>query len=245
MNPISVQRPGLGRSPARRTRAGLIVLGVLAAVTALYAVPRYVTGNTGDSAIPLNSDMVAHYLALAFHAVPAGLALVLGPLQFITPLRARFPRAHRITGRVYMISVVFAALAAFVATAFSVDGFAAQIAFGLLGVAWLYSLVQGYRTIRRGEVQLHRIWMIRNYALTFSAVTLRIFLLSGLALRPLLGIDFSELYTASVWAAIFINVVVVEYFFVQRLFAPALRRRRRVPNSVVERSDHELARRPG
>ncbi|GAA5229961.1 DUF2306 domain-containing protein [Arthrobacter cryoconiti] len=236
MDQISTKQSGPRRRTSRRTRIGLIVMALLALATAIYAVPRYLTGNPNDSVIPLNTDVALHYLTLAIHAVPAGLALVLGPIQFITPLRTRFPRAHRITGRIYMISVVFAAIAAIVATGLSVDGFSAQVAFALLGVAWLYTVVQGYRTIRRGEVQLHRVWMVRNYALTFSAVTLRIFLVSGLALRPVLGIEFAEVYSASVWAAIFINVVIAEYFFVQRITAPALRRRRRVSTNQSPKS---------
>lgn len=211
-------------------------MALLALATAIYAVPHTLTGNEADSSIPLNPDVAIHYLTLAFHAVPAGLALILGPIQFVAPLRTRFPRFHRITGRIYMISVVFATIGAFVATAFSVDGFAAQVAFGLLGVVWLYTLIQGFLTIRRGEVQLHRVWMVRNYALTFTAVTLRTFLVIGLAFRSTLGLDFFDVYTTSAWASLFVNVVVAEYFFVQRIITPALRRRRRVSTSQVQKS---------
>ncbi|MGW7582161.1 DUF2306 domain-containing protein [Kitasatospora sp. NPDC054769] len=52
----------------------------------------------------------------------------------------------------------------------------------LLAAAWLSTAARAYRTIRRGEVQAHRIWTIRNYAPTFAAVTLRLYLLTGLGL---------------------------------------------------------------
>ncbi|MGP5196791.1 DUF2306 domain-containing protein [Arthrobacter rhombi] len=243
MKPPTAQK-STPRRPSSRASFALIAVGILAVATTLYAVPHATTGNPDNSAIPLNADQALHYLTLAFHAVPAGLALVLGPLQFSKTLRIRFPRVHRITGRVYVISVVFAAMAAFIATGFSVSGFPVQVAFALLGAAWLYSLAQGFRTIRRGEVQLHRVWMTRNYALTFTAVTLRLFLVTGLGLRPVLGIDFFEVYTASAWASLFINVVVTEYFIVQRIIGPALRRRRREPVRRDPRPEPELARQP-
>jgi uncharacterized membrane protein len=74
---------------------------------------------------------------------------------------------------VYVVSVVLAALAAIVANTFSVDGISVQIAFYLLSAAWLFTLVKGYRAIRRGQVAPHRIWMIRNHALSFAAVSRR------------------------------------------------------------------------
>jgi hypothetical protein len=48
------------------------------------------------------------------------------------------------------------------------------IAFIALALAWLYTAAQAYVTIRRRQITDHRRWMIRNYALTYSAVTLRI-----------------------------------------------------------------------
>jgi uncharacterized membrane protein len=161
-----------------------------------------------------------HYLSLMVHAVPGGLALALGPLQFVNRLRVRRPTLHRVVGRVYMISI-----AAAVNAAVTISGFAVQVAFLILVMAWLYTLAMAYRSIRRGEVQLHRIWMIRNYALTFAAVTLRVYLLLCLQLSPSTG--FEAIYTAAVWASILGNVLVAEYFIIQRMPAPLTRRQQR------------------
>ncbi|MBU3865742.1 DUF2306 domain-containing protein [Streptomyces sp. 4503] len=97
-----------------------------------------------------------------------------------------------------------------------------MVAFYILVVAWLYTLFMAYRSIRRGQVQLHRIWMIRNYVLTFAAVTLRIYLLIGLLLKKAFfdSMDFDQLYTTAGWASILGNVLVVEYFIIQRTLAP-------------------------
>ncbi|MFC0540556.1 DUF2306 domain-containing protein [Kutzneria chonburiensis] len=190
------------------------LLAVLAAGIAAYFVTPYVLGR---STIPIDRAIVGYYTSLVVHAVPAGLTLVLGPWQFVPRLRARFPRLHRITGRVYLISVLGAAAAASYATVVTPSGFPLQVAFSVLIVAWLYTAYQGYRTIRRGDVRQHRIWMIRNYTLTFAAVTLRLYLMLGTALMPVIpALQFRDVYTASAWLSLLGNVLVAEYFIVQR-----------------------------
>lgn len=209
-----------------------IVLMTISAIgVALFSVSAYLTGNPGLSRIPINPYVVAHYPSVVLHALPASLALLLGPFQFITPLRLRRPRVHRIIGRIYMLSIVAASIAAIFATMFTLDGVPVQVGFALLIAAWAYTLVQGYRTIRRGQVQLHRIWMIRNYSLTFAAVLLRAFLGLGLALHePFPQLTFTDIYTSSVWASIVVCVLVPEYFIIQKTLAPlAGRVRRREP----------------
>ena len=188
-----------------------------------------VLGGEDASLIPLDPDVAAHYLSILVHGLPGGVALLLGPFQFVRPLRVRYPTAHRLMGRIYLIAVVVAAVAAFYAATVSLSGFSIQVAFYLLGAAWLYTAAQAYRTIRRGEVQLHRIWMIRNYALTFAAVSLRVFLITGTTvLMPAFpSLEFEQVYQASGWASIVVNVMVAEYFIVQRTLQPLLRRRQR------------------
>ncbi|MEO3795977.1 DUF2306 domain-containing protein [Nonomuraea sp. B10E15] len=203
-------------------------MAVSAIAIAAFAVPPYLSGDPANSNLPINPDAAHHFLSLVVHAVPSGLALVIGPLQFLAPLRNRHLKAHRVAGRVYMISVLIASIAAFFAATFSVSGFPAKVAFYVLTAAWLYTLAQAYRCVRRGEVRLHQIWMIRNYALTFAAVTLRIYLVIGMVARKqFTWLTFEDIYTASVWASILINVVVAEYFIVHGILALSGRRRRR------------------
>jgi hypothetical protein len=83
---------------------------VLAIAVAGFFVPPYLVGGT---TVP-NLDRITpgYYTSLVIHAVPAGIALITGPWQFVSRLRTRFPRLHRVMGRVYLLSVVAAALAA-------------------------------------------------------------------------------------------------------------------------------------
>lgn len=220
-------------SPAVRRRWWWFLwslLALLAIGVAAYFVPPYLTGS---SAVPIDRAIVGYYASLVVHALPAGLTLIIGPWQFVPRLRARFPRLHRVMGRVYLISVVAASAAAAYASAVTKSGFALQVAFYLLIVAWLYTAAKAYRTIRRREVALHRIWMVRNYALTFAAVTLRVYLMIGMQVLPS-SVPYKDIYTAAAWAGLLGNVLIAEYFIIQRTLAPLARRAGRAKETAAD-----------
>ena len=217
-------RLGHSRLPGR---LGWLLVALSAAGVALVSAPRYLTLDPALNSIPLNSAFAAHLLWVSLHAVPAGLALPIGPLQFLPSVRARRPGLHRVSGRVYMLSVLVGAITSAVAAVMSTSGLAAQVGFLLLAAAWLWSGLQGYLTIRRGDVASHRVWMIRNYAFTFASVLLRLFLFAGLTVMGRAGeatsLTFGDVYTTSVWSSILVSYVVAEWFIVPRVGRSAKR----------------------
>lgn len=220
-------------TPTRRRRphAPWTVMALAAVGTAVFALPATLSSDPAASRVPIHPDVAWHALTLTAHALPGGLALALGPLQFLTGLRTRRPQVHRVLGRVYLGSVVVAALVSLVAAIYSLSGLSAQVAFVLLAGLWLYTAYRGYTSIRRGRVAAHRIWMTRNYAYTYTAVALRLFLLAGVALKRNVAPDlpFDQIYTTSAWAAILVNVVVVEYVVLRRPTGPRAARERARP----------------
>jgi hypothetical protein len=77
----------------------------------------------------------------------------------------------------------------------------------MLAILWLYSAYRAYRHIRKKEIEQHSQWIIRNYALTFAGVMLRIWApLSGV-----MGIDFLIAYRAIAWLCWVPNLLVVEW----------------------------------
>jgi hypothetical protein len=57
--------------------------------------------------------------------------------------------------------------------------------------------------------------VIRNYALTFAAVLLRVYLLAGIGLTQFVhSISFGELYVATIWGSIAASVLVAAWFIV-------------------------------
>jgi len=53
-------------------------------------------------------------------------------------------------------------------------GISSRIAFVLLSVLWMGSTAMALYQVKKKDFTAHRSWMIRSYALTLSAVTLRI-----------------------------------------------------------------------
>jgi hypothetical protein len=72
-----------------------------------------------------------------------------------------------------LLSVTLGSIAGFVMATVSMEGLATHVGFGTLAVLWFVTAVQAYRNVLKGEIDLHRRWMIRNFALTLAAVTLR------------------------------------------------------------------------
>jgi len=92
-----------------------------------------------------------------------------------------------------------------------------RLGFTTLAIFWLYSGTRAFLAIRRGNVQEHRRWMLRNYALTFGAATLRI----ELPLLIIGGLSFSAAYTLVAWISWVPNWLVVEAWLRRRKAAPA------------------------
>lgn len=90
----------------------------------------------------------------------------------------------------------------------SFGGPIAHVGFGLLAVCWMGSTLNAYRHIRQGNLSTHRNWMIRRYALTLAAVTLRLYLPSS----QLAGYPMAAAYPAISWLCWVPNLLIAEWF---------------------------------
>ena len=155
-------------------------------------------------------SFLAHKTGIHTHVFASLVALSLAPFQFSTRIRANYPRVHRVMGRIYLgIGVAFGGLSGLYMAAFAFGGPFAKLSFACLAIGWLYTGLRAYRSIRRGAVQEHRTWMVRNVSLTLAAVTLRIYLPSSM----IAGIPFEAAYPVIAWLCWVPNLVVAELFF--------------------------------
>ena len=150
----------------------------------------------------------AHIAMLMMHIVPAMLAILIGPFQFLPGLRkGRLLKVHRWLGRVYLLSILFGGIGGLYMAQFAYGGIITELGFGALASLWLYSGYRAYRHIRNKEIEQHREWMIRNYALTLAGLMLRVWVpLSGPA-----GIDFTTAYMFIGWLCWVPNLFVAEW----------------------------------
>ena len=156
-------------------RAWLWVAALSAFVIALSAY-RYLLPGMPGAAPNVLGNRFAHTGALVLHAGFAATALLLGALQFFPRLRARWPAWHRRAGTVYVICCLIGGCAALLLALGTTAGPIGAAGFGLLALSWLGSTGQAWRYAKARDFVRHPTWMTRSYALTFAAVTLRIYL---------------------------------------------------------------------
>ena len=180
----------------------LLALGV-----AGYAL-RYVIVGSAAYVPELRTSFMARPLAINAHTLFGPIALVLGTIQLLPAMRSRRWRAHRILGRIYGIAAVILGCAGLYLSFYSAGGVITHIGFGLLAIALLITVVQGYLEIRRGDIVAHREWMLRSYVLIFAAVTLRLW-------QPLLIIahdgNFLAAYKWVAWVSWVPNILFAEW----------------------------------
>lgn len=197
-------------------RLGWAVMMVLALFIALYAVSLLFWP---AARAPFLRDRFATIpLAAIFHLLGAAVALGTGPFQHNTRIRSNSFRRHRWLGRVYVLAVLFGGVAALVMATVSQGGLPAHAGFGLLGILWLGTTARAYFSIRAGDEERHRSWMTRSFALTFAAVTLRIYL----PLSQALGIPHEPAYQTISWLCWVPNLIVAEWIILRRREAARL-----------------------
>lgn len=158
---------------------------------------------------PLVRSLFADWpIAAPAHFLGGAVALAVGTFQLNSRIRARFIAIHRWLGRTYVLAVAAGGVASLVLAVNSSAGPIAQAGFGLLGVCWLVSTFNAYRYIRRADVGAHRNWMIRSYALTLAAVTLRVYL----PLSVIADVPFTTAYLVIAWLSWVPNLLVAEWF---------------------------------
>lgn len=142
------------------------------------------------------------------HAFAAPLALLLGPLQFWPWLRHGHPTVHRWIGRTYLtFGAGLGGVTGLLMAQASAAGGVARTGFALLAIAWLATGVMAYLQVRKGNFNGHRQWMIRNFALTFAAVTLRIYI----PVSQVASIPFEAAYPVIAWLCWMPNLLFAEF----------------------------------
>ncbi|ADG73182.1 Protein of unknown function DUF2306, membrane [Cellulomonas flavigena DSM 20109] len=218
----------------RRRRVGLGVVAFLALGVTLTMLSIYGSASLDELAADDAGLAGAYAVAAPFfqgalyvHIVTACVALALGPLQFVARLRRSRPRLHRGVGRTYLGAVALGAVSGLAILPVNSAGLVGVFGFGALAVLWLVTGYRALRAIRGGDVATHQAWMIRSYALTFAAVTLRLWLglLMGaqLALGAAPDAAFANAYAAVPFLCWLPNLVVAE----------ALVRRRGLPSYAL------------
>jgi uncharacterized membrane protein len=201
-------------------RVANVTLYFLASGVALYAVIAYGLLPLGALVHPvMQLNFNAHAAGIYTHIFASSVALLLGPWQFSTRLRQQHVQWHRWLGRTYLsLGVVVGGGAGLYMAQFAYGGGVARSGFTLLAWAWLFTGIMAYRAIRNKDIHQHRRWMVRNFALTLAAVTLRIYL----PLSMVSGLPFDVSYPLIAWLCWVPNVVIIEWWLQTKRAAPLI-----------------------
>lgn len=158
---------------------------------------------------------IAHWKsAFWIHVFTSMFALMAGFTQFFPQVLSRMPRLHRWMGRLYVLNVCFITGPASLIMAFYANGgVTSRLAFSLLAIGWITTTALGWRFALRRQWSIHREWMMRSYALTLSAITLRVWkyvLVFLFEPRPM------DLYRLVAWLGFVPNVLFVEWLIRRR-----------------------------
>ena len=188
---------------------GRILLWVLSLGVAAYAFVVYAFMPLGALVHPdIRPTFEAHRIGILLHVFGSVFALLLGPLQFSARLRRNALQVHRWLGRLYLgVGVLIGGLAGLYMAFHAFGGLVSQAGFAGLAIGWLYTGARAFVAIRSRNVVAHRAWMIRNFALTFAAVMLRLYLPAALAY----GIAFEAAYPVIAWLCWVPNLVVAQW----------------------------------
>ena len=146
--------------------------------------------------------------AFYLHITGGMLALSTGPFQFIRNFRNKHLHLHRTLGKIYLMSIFFLGAPAGLFMAFYAEGgLFSSMGFCLMALLWLFTTWRAYECILEKKITDHRNWMLRSYALTFAAVTLRLWVPFG---TRVLFIDKHTVVVLSAWISWIPNLIVAQ-----------------------------------
>lgn len=169
-----------------------------------------------------NARFLVMPIQIYLHAGGGMLYLVLGAFQFSQPIRARWPKWHRWSGRTAVLAGATAALSALwitetfpeTPTGNPHEIYGLRILFGL---GWLAFLALGIISALKRDIAAHRAWMMRAYAIGLGGTT------TALLLAPwfvVFGPPPAKVFVLATGAAWVINLLVVQRILHPKLAVP-------------------------
>ncbi len=191
--------------------AGVIVF--LLGVSLAYNALTYAKFDSTYGFLKLKQEAIATgwYLPAYYsHVLFGGLILVVGFFQLHPAWGLRWRKLHRAFGYYYVMGILFfSAPGGMVMSFFIGRGPIVLTSFVAQCTLWFFFTAMAFDRIKKRDIQAHREWMWRSFALTFAAITLRvyIFIIS-------FSVDLSQpgAYATLAWLSWVPNLMVVELY---------------------------------
>lgn len=152
-------------------------------------------------------------IAFYTHVFTAIFALLAGFTQFSNSILKKRKNIHRLIGKIYAYDIFINFPIAMVMAVYANGQLPGKTAFIVLDCLWLYFTYKALIEVKKGNIKAHKENMLRSFALTFSAVTLRtwkIIILSFVYLDP------THLYMIQAWLGFIPNLLFAEWLIIRQ-----------------------------
>jgi len=121
---------------------------------------------------------------------------------------------HKNAGKIYIFLILFlAAPSGIYMGIFANGGVYSKISFVILGGFWWYSTFKAYQLARHKDFKEHKQWMWRSFALTVSAITLRMW---KVIIVYLFHPNPMDVYQIIAWMGWIPNIILIEYLITKK-----------------------------
>ena len=159
-------------------------------------------------------DMIPFKPSFLIHLLLGTLMISIAPLQFISQIRKRHIKVHRILGLVYVLSVLISGIVALYIAVVKMIITEKLITFGVglfgLGIASLITTLTAYWMIKKKKYEQHREWMVRSYVVTLGFATFRLF--TDIFNGTLMHVNRHEMANIMSWACWSVPLLITEFF---------------------------------
>lgn len=180
---------------------------------------QYFPWNSEQHFLLLKQDIVntqPWQMAFKIHVIASSFVLLAGFTQFFTVIRNKFPRIHRYSGWLYIITIfTFALPSGFILALSASGGLSTQICFVILSVLWgICTALALYFALKKQWLK-HRDWMIRSFALSLSALSLRTWKMALYQLQPYVEwLTPIHIYQLESWLGWTVNLLIAEFIII-------------------------------
>lgn len=193
-------------------KASLFAVFIFFSAYLMFVIIWPYTGGSLDIDFLLTKQHIIHLRhyrwAFYLHIFTSLYVLLVGMVQFSATFLKKWPWLHRKLGQAYVFIILcLSGPAALVMSFYSNGNWEARISFILLSLLWWWFTWQAYQTARAKHFKKHAAFMVRSYALTLSAITLR---LLQYALSTWWFMEPTLQYTIVAWASWGINLAIAE-----------------------------------
>lgn len=159
------------------------------------------------------TDTIHYRIAFFTHVYTSLFLVLIGLIQFWN--HNKLESYHKPLGMVYVAIILFlSAPSGLIMSFYANGGFWSKLSFVTLTFLWFVFTYLGYKYAKQKNWKKHQKMMLRSYALTLSAITLRLFkwiIVSTIMLPPM------DTYKIVAWLGWTINLLIVEVYILNKV----------------------------